>query len=104
MSDDRARVFLEFARFPVVRIVGEDCLTQTLAAIACAVYWIHPGVWWAAAAVVLVLGTGGFVLYNTNVLREYRTAWEAEAVEAEYERRYKRFEDAPRPRLTPRFA
>ena len=26
-----------------------DCLTQTIAAIACAVYWPHPGIWWAAA-------------------------------------------------------
>lgn len=28
--DNRAQIFLEFARFPVVRAVGEDCLTQTL--------------------------------------------------------------------------
>ena len=28
--DYRAQVFLDFARFPVVRVVGEDCLTQTL--------------------------------------------------------------------------
>ena len=25
-----------------------DCLTQMLAAVACALYWPHPGVWWAA--------------------------------------------------------
>ena len=25
-----------------------DCLTQTLAQLACALYWPHPGVWWAA--------------------------------------------------------
>jgi inner membrane protein len=30
IDDNRARVFLDFARFPVVRVVGEDCLTQTL--------------------------------------------------------------------------
>ncbi len=28
--DDRAQVFLGFARFPSVRVVGEDCATQTL--------------------------------------------------------------------------
>lgn len=29
-NDSRAQVFLGFARFPVVRVVGEDCLIQTL--------------------------------------------------------------------------
>jgi hypothetical protein len=28
--DSRSQVFLGFARFPVVRVVGEDCATQTL--------------------------------------------------------------------------
>lgn len=28
--DSRSQVFLGFARFPVVRVVGEDCVTQTL--------------------------------------------------------------------------
>jgi hypothetical protein len=28
--DGRAEIFLGFARFPVVRVVGGDCLTQTL--------------------------------------------------------------------------
>jgi inner membrane protein len=28
--DGRAEIFLGFARFPVVRVVGDDCLTQTL--------------------------------------------------------------------------
>ena len=28
--DSRSQVFLGFARFPVVKVVGEDCLTQTL--------------------------------------------------------------------------
>jgi inner membrane protein len=29
-NDERARIFLGFARFPGVRVVGEDCATQTL--------------------------------------------------------------------------
>jgi membrane-bound metal-dependent hydrolase YbcI (DUF457 family) len=28
--DSRAQIFLGFARFPVMRVVGEDCVTQTL--------------------------------------------------------------------------
>ena len=30
MDNYPARVFLDFARFPVVRVIGEDCLTETL--------------------------------------------------------------------------
>ena len=30
LSDSRSQIFMGFARFPVVRVVGEDCLTQTL--------------------------------------------------------------------------
>jgi beta-lactamase regulating signal transducer with metallopeptidase domain len=32
----------------LAHIARHDCLTQTLASIACAVYWIHPGAWWVA--------------------------------------------------------
>ncbi|HEU4559032.1 MAG TPA: M1 family aminopeptidase [Longimicrobium sp.] len=54
----------------------------------------------AAAAVALILSTGGFVFYNTNVLNEYRTKWDRAEERAEYERRYKRFEYLPQPRVT----
>jgi len=33
-QDERARILLEFARFPVVRVVGADCMTQTLVQLA----------------------------------------------------------------------
>jgi len=53
----------------------------------------------AALAVALVAGTGGFIFYNTNILNEYRTARDTERDLAEYERRYKRFEGLPQPRI-----
>ncbi|HEX6037640.1 M1 family aminopeptidase [Longimicrobium sp.] len=50
-----------------------------------------------AAAAVLIVALGGFLFYNTNVLNPYRTPRGAAAPWAEYERRYKRYEDAPQP-------
>jgi hypothetical protein len=53
----------------------------------------------AALAITLIVSLGGFVFYNTNILNEYRTPEQITAERVEYERRYKRFEDAPEPSL-----
>lgn len=53
-----------------------------------------------ALAAMLVLALGGFIFYNTNVLNDYRTPFEQDEVRAEYERRYRRFDALPQPRLT----
>jgi BlaR1 peptidase M56 len=44
-SDDMRRAVL---RHELAHIARHDCLTQTAAATACAMYWIHPGAWWLA--------------------------------------------------------
>lgn len=54
----------------------------------------------SAAAVVLIAGVGGWIFYNTNVLSEYLTPYEAEERLAEYERRYGRYENVPQPTVT----
>jgi ABC-2 type transport system permease protein len=48
----------------------------------------------------VVLGTGGFIFYNTNQLNEFRTTVADERVRAEYERLYKQYEGIPQPRVT----
>jgi ABC-2 type transport system permease protein len=53
-----------------------------------------------AAAAALIGVTGGFVFYNTNVLNEYIGTDQAIARVAQYELRYKMFEDVPQPQLT----
>jgi ABC-2 type transport system permease protein len=54
----------------------------------------------AGAAAVLILALGGFIFYNTNVLNDYRTPFDNDELRAEHERRYKRYQDVPQPRIT----
>jgi beta-lactamase regulating signal transducer with metallopeptidase domain len=44
-SEDRRRAVL---LHELAHIARHDCFTQLMAVVACAVYWIHPGVWWVA--------------------------------------------------------
>jgi len=53
----------------------------------------------AAVAALLIVTLGGFVFYNTNIVNTYRSPKEIAVERAEYERRYKRFENAPEPSL-----
>lgn len=49
---------------------------------------------------VAFAGTGAFIFHNTNVLNRYQTRDEREKEQAEFEKRYKRYENVPQPRIT----
>ncbi len=53
-----------------------------------------------AAAMVVFLVTGGFIFYNTNILNKYQTSDDREEQLAEFEKKYKKYEDIPQPRIT----
>jgi ABC-2 type transport system permease protein len=52
------------------------------------------------AAAALVFAVGGFIFYNTNVLNAYRPAADMTERLVTYERRYRKYEGIPQPRLT----
>jgi ABC-2 type transport system permease protein len=54
----------------------------------------------AATAAFLILSSGGFIFYNTNVLNAYRTAASEVASRAAYEQRYGQYKDVAQPRIT----
>ncbi|HEU0013836.1 MAG TPA: M1 family aminopeptidase [Longimicrobium sp.] len=54
----------------------------------------------AGLAGALVLATGGFILHNTVALNDFETEEEGARVTAEYEKRYKRYQHVPQPRIT----
>jgi ABC-2 type transport system permease protein len=62
---------------------------------------LTPGLLGVAAGVLaLVLATGGWIFYNTNVLNHFESEKEGRRTQADYEKLYKRFEWAPQPRIT----
>lgn len=53
-----------------------------------------------SSALAFVLIIGGFIYYNTNILNEKRTRYEVELSRVDYEKKYKRFEETPQPKIT----
>jgi ABC-2 type transport system permease protein len=53
-----------------------------------------------AFASLSFIGLGGFLFYNTDVLNRYSTSTQRRHLRAEYERKYKRYELIPQPRIT----
>ncbi|WP_375438336.1 M1 family aminopeptidase [uncultured Hymenobacter sp.] len=53
-----------------------------------------------ALGLLIAVGAGSFVFYNTNILNEYLTPKEQEKLQVSYEKQYRRFKDVPQPRIT----
>jgi hypothetical protein len=53
-----------------------------------------------AVAVGLVLISGGYIFYNTNVLNDYTTAAERTEQNVQYELKYGKYKNIPQPLLT----
>lgn len=52
------------------------------------------------ALALVWLVSGGFIYYNVSQLNHYRTTNEGKKINAEYEKRYKRYEFVPQPKVT----
>jgi ABC-2 type transport system permease protein len=54
----------------------------------------------ALVALLVFVATGGWIFYNTNVLNSYRTSRSEDRFEADYERKYLKFEKLPQPTIS----
>ncbi|MFT5901322.1 MAG: ABC-2 type transport system permease protein, partial [Bacteroidia bacterium] len=52
-----------------------------------------------AVLVLVFIGVGGFVYYNTQVLNPYKTPDQLELLSAEFEKKYKQYEGIPMPKV-----
>jgi len=53
-----------------------------------------------AVFVIAFVSTGCYVFYNTNILNKYRTAKDVEKRQADFEKKYRKYERIPQPRIT----
>ena len=51
-------------------------------------------------ALLVFMGTGGFIYYNTNVENKFLSDFQQEELQAKYEKTFKKFEYAPQPKIT----
>lgn len=50
-------------------------------------------------ALLVFMGSGGFIFYNTNILNQYQTSKEQELQQVAIEKAYKKYEGIPQPRI-----
>jgi len=49
---------------------------------------------------LLFIGSGSFIFYNTNILHQYKSEYKQEEAEVNYEKKYKKYEHILQPRIT----
>ena len=54
----------------------------------------------ASVCVLLMLGVGGYIFYNTHILNPYRTTFKNDEARAQYEKKYRQYWSLPQPRIT----
>jgi ABC-type transport system involved in multi-copper enzyme maturation permease subunit len=60
----------------------------------------RPAVAGLTVCLALFLGVGGYILYNTDILNPYKTTWRINEERAQYEKKYRRYQDLPQPHIT----
>ena len=60
----------------------------------------RPAVAGLTLCLLLFVGVGGNIFYNTNVLNPYRTTFRIDEARAQYEKKYRRYKDLPQPKIT----
>lgn len=53
----------------------------------------------ASLATIVLIGTGTYIFYNTNILNQYHSQREQESMQANYEKELKRYEYIPQPKI-----
>ena len=51
-------------------------------------------------ALLIFMGAGGYIYYNTSVLNKFMSDFQQEELQAQYEKKFKKFEFAPQPKIT----
>ena len=53
-----------------------------------------------ALGLLVFIGSGAFIYYNTNVLNKFYTDFQQEEQQASYEKKFKKFQNIPQPKIT----
>jgi ABC-2 type transport system permease protein len=60
----------------------------------------RPAVAGLTVCLLLFVGVGGYIFYNTDVLNPYRTTFRIDDARAQYEKKYRQYKDLPQPKIT----